>query len=184
MSVAKICVERGRKNGVMAAVGASLIVVFQAFVAIMLAKYIFDNPYVRQVLLRTGIVIFGLMAIYFYIQAKKQKTNFKIPSQKGSRSFLKGMGVSILNVFPIPYFCAISTAFNAKGTVDYGILQITLFVLAAGLGTMTTLYFYVISFLKIETKTKSFSKYSNYFMAVLMAILVIIALIRIYYPWQ
>ena len=182
MSIAKICVERGRNNGVLAAIGASLVVVLQALVAILLAKYIFDNPYVRNILLRTGLVIFGIMAIYFYVKAKR-KTTLKIPSRKGSRSFGKGVGVAALNIFPIPYFCVISTAFNAKGTVEYDTLQIVLFTVAAGLGTFTTLYFYVVSFLKIEAKTQSFSKYSNYFMAALMAILVIVALVRIYYPF-
>ncbi|HSJ11959.1 MAG TPA: hypothetical protein VK916_04705, partial [Gillisia sp.] len=55
------------------------------------------------------------------------------------------------------------------------------FILAASLGTFTTLYFYVLSFLKIEHKTEIFSKYSNYFMAALMFVLVIITIIRIFY---
>lgn len=184
MSVAKTCVERGRKNGMFAALGASVTVLFQALIAILLAKYIFDNPFVRNILLRTGLVIFGIMAIYFFVKAKQHHPEFKVPEQAGSRSFFKGFGVSALNIFPIPYFCVISTAFNAKGTVDYGNLEILLFMLAAGLGTFTTLYFYVLSFLKIESKTQTFSKYSNYFMAALMAILVVIALIRIYYPFH
>ena len=183
MSVAKICLERGRKNGILASLGASIIVVIQALIAILLAKYIFDNPFVRNILLRTGLVIFGFMAVFFYVKAKRN-TTLKIPSKKGARSFGKGVGIAALNIFPIPYFCVISTAFNAKGTIDYNTLQIILFILAAGLGTFTTLYFYVASFLKIEAKTQSFTKYSNYFMAALMAILVIVTLVRIYYPFN
>ena len=63
----------------------------------------------------------------------------------------------------------------------YGWPTIIAFAIAAALGTFTTLYIYVISFLKIEKNTQAFSKYSNYFMAGLMALLILITLIRIFY---
>ena len=91
--------------------------------------------------------------------------------------------ISALNVLPIPYFCAISTAFNAKGDIHYDGFSLLFFSLAAASGTMLTLYLYVISFMKIENKKENFAKKSNYFMAGLMLVLVLITLIRIYYPW-
>lgn len=186
MSVAKTCLEKGEKSGLMMAIGASLIVFFQAVVAILLAKYIFNHPYIKNILLRTGIVVFGLMAIYFFIAAKKKKVSVEVepPQNSEVRSFLKGMLISVLNIFPIPYFVAISTAYNAKGNYEYDFFSIVVFALAASLGAFTTLYIYVVCFMKIEKHTTSFAKYSNYFMAGLMLILIIIALARIYYPWQ
>lgn len=181
MTVAKTCVEYGKKNGIYVAIGASIIVFFQALIAVILAKYIFDNPFVRNILLRTGLVIFIVLMIYFYMKARSD-SHMKTHSKKAnSNSIFKGMLVAVLNVFPIPFFVAIAAALNVGGGVSYDWSVMLFFVLAASLGTFTTLYFYVFSFWKIEDKTDVFAKYSNYFMAALMLVLVIITIVRIFY---
>lgn len=181
MSVAKTCVQRGKKDGLLVAIGASIVVLFQALIAILLAKYIFNNPYVRNILLRTGLVIFVLMTIYFFIMAQRKKKNVEVEDTSGTRSVLKGMAVAALNILPIPFFVAIGVALNVGGNVEYHFLDILIFILGASLGTFSTLYLYVLFFARIEDKATFFSKYSNYFMAILMLVLVIITLIRILY---
>jgi threonine/homoserine/homoserine lactone efflux protein len=180
MSVAKTCVRKSKWDGTVMSFGASVIVFFQALVAILMAKYIFDHPYVHKILLRTGLVILALMMVYFFIMANRQKERIKIEKKTGRKSFLRGMGIAALNVFPIPFFVVISSVFNAKGQLEYSGLSILFFSLGAALGTLTTLYLYVISFVKIQKRTKTFAKYSNYFMGFLMMLLVIITLFRIY----
>lgn len=181
MSVAKTCVQRGKKAGMFVAVGASIVVLIQALIAILLAKYIFNNPFVQNILLRTGLVIFILMMVYFFVMAQRKRKQVEVSDTTGTKSIMKGMAIAALNIFPIPYFCAIGAALNVGGNVDYHIFQILIFILAASLGTFSTLYFYVIFFIRIEEKAVFFSKYSNYFMAILMLILVIITLFRIFY---
>jgi len=181
MTVAKTCVEHGKKNGLYVALGASIIVIFQALIAIILAKYIFDNPFVRNILLRTGLVIFIFLTIYFYVKARSNSDIESRTKKANSNSIFKGMLVAVLNVFPIPFFVAIGAALNVAGDVEYHWSLMLVFVIAASLGTFTTLYFYVFSFWKIEDKTTLFTKYSNYFMAALMLVLVIITLVRIFY---
>ena len=181
MSVAKTCVQKGKRNGMYFASGAAFVVLIQAFIAILLAKYIFNNPYIHNILLRTGLVIFILMAVYFFVMAQRKKKEVKVENTTGMRSIIKGMAVSSLNVFPIPYFCALGAALNVSGKVDYHNIQILLFVVAASLGTFSTLYLYVMFFIRIEEKAAYFSRYSNYFMAILMLVLVVITLFRIFY---
>ncbi len=183
MTVAKTCVERGKKNGILVAVGASFVVLFQAAIAILLAKYIFFNPYVRNILLRTGVVIFFFMAIYFFAKAKQRETKFRVSKNTSKRSFIKGVMISGLNILPIPYLCTIAAGMSVSGKIEYDALRIVSFSTAASLGTFVTLYFYVFSFLKIEEKTASIAKYSNYFMGILMLVLVIITMARIVYTW-
>ena len=179
MSVAKTCVERGRNNGLLVAFGASLVVVLQALIAVLLAKYIFGNPYVQNMLLRTGLVIFLIMAVFFFVKAKQGKVpKVKLSKNRGIKSLGKGMMISALNVLPIPYFCALGVALNVNGAVEYHVLAIGIFVLAAALGTFTALYFYVIFFARIQNRATTFTQYSNYFMAGLMVILMIITFIR------
>lgn len=184
MTVAKTCLETGKKNGILVAIGASSIVFVQALFAILLAKYIFFNPYVKNMLLRTGAVIFFLMAIYFFVKAKQRRTKMKVYKHAGSRSFFKGVMMSLVNVLPIPYFCTIAAAMSVSGKIEYDALRIFIFGIAAGAGTFVTLYFYVLSFLKIEKKTASITKYSNYFMGILMLILVMLTVARIIYTWN
>ena len=182
MSVAKTCVQHGKKNGTLVAIGASLVVALQALVAILLARYIFGNPFVRNMLLRTGLVIFLIMAIFFFIKAKRSHVKkVKISKHTGSKSLGKGMMISVLNILPIPYFCALGAALNVSGKVSYDIIAISVFIAAAVLGTFSTLYLYVIFFARIENRSASFARYSNYFMAGLMVVLVIITLIRTIY---
>lgn len=182
MSVVKTCLEYGKKNGILVALGASVVVIFQAVIAILLAKYIFGNPFVRIVLLRTGLVIFLIMAIFFFIKARKSKSQVtRIPKHPGRRSFGKGVMLSILNILPIPFFCALGAGLNVSGKVEYDLLAITIFALAAASGTFTVFYGYVLGFQRIEKKSTSFAKYSNYFMGFLMLVLVLITMVRILY---
>ncbi len=185
MTVARTCLERGKKNGILVAIGAAVVVVVQALVAILLAKYIFFNPFVKNILLRTGAVIFFLMAIYFFAKAKQKSTKIKVYNKHNdTRSFFKGVMMSAINVLPIPYFVAIAAGMSVSGKIEYDATKIIAFIIAAGTGTFVTLYFYVFSFLKIEKKTATITKYSNYFMGVLMLILVIITLARVIYTWE
>lgn len=181
MTVAKTCIEQGKRNGLYVAVGASIVVLFQALIAVLLAKYIFDNPFVRNILLRAGLVIFVLLTVYFFVKAGRDP-HIETQSRKANSSTIfKGMLVAVLNVFPIPYFVALGAALNVGGDMSYDWSLMIVFVVAASTGTFTTLYFYVISFIKIEDNSEVFTKYSNYFMAFLMLALVIITLIRIFY---
>lgn len=181
MTVAKTCVNHGKKSGLFLALGASIIVFLQALVAVLLAKYIFDNEFIKNIILRAGLVIFILFSVYFFIMAQRDPhiaTQSSIPNNK---SIFKGMIIALLNVFPIPYFVAIGAAINVGGDLSYDWMNIVIFSLAASTGSFTTLYAYVLFFDKIEAKTETFSEYSNYFMAGLMLVLVIITVIRIFY---
>ena len=180
MSVAKISVKRGKKNGIYFAIGASFVVLLQAIIALFLARYIFDNPFVKNVLLRAGLVIFCLLAIYFFIMGKGRKKEVEINPVTGVQSIFRGAMLAVLNVFPIPYFVALGAALNINGKVNYHLLNNAVFVVAASIGTFSTLYLYALFFARIQDRETYFSKYSNYFMAGLMLILVIITLIRIF----
>ena len=181
MSVAKTCVKKGKKNGIFMAAGASFVVLIQAFIAIILARYIFNNPFVHNVLLRAGLVIFLIMMVYFLIMAKRRRKEVEVSPTSGFRSIVKGMVIGALNVFPIPYFVALGAALNVNGDIEYHLLNNAVFVTAASLGTFTTLYLYALFFARIEDEEAFFARYSNYFMAGLMLVLVIITFIRIFY---
>lgn len=163
------------------AAGASFIVFFQALVAILMARYISTHPSVRIMLLRMGLVILILLSIYFFVKSRMKQKPIPVKEFKSKTSFFKGLGISIINVFPIPFFVVISTLFNTGTDLDYDAWSIFFFSLAAALGTLSTLYLYIFSFIQLGIDRKRFIKNSNLFMGVLMLILIIVTSLRIYY---
>ena len=179
MTVAKTCVEKGKKSGLYVAIGAGIVILIQAFIAVMLAKYIFDHPFVRRMILRAGLVVFCILAVYFFIKARHKKGITHNRQKAQAQSLFKGMLIAALNVFPIPYFVAIAGAMDLSGGMEYDWSLVVSFAVAACLGSFTSLYLYVVLFDKIEKKAESFAKYSNYFMVGLMLVLIVVALVRI-----
>ncbi len=181
MTVAKTCMESGKKSGILVAIGACSITLVHALIAILLANYIAHNEHVRNLLFRTGIVIFVLMAVYFFISAKKAKVkHVEIDKHTGLHNLGKGVLISALNLLPMTYFCALGVTLNVASGMKYEILSIAMFMLAAALGTFVALYLYIIGFQRVEKKSVKLTKYTNYFMAGLMIVLVILTLVRMY----
>lgn len=179
MTVAKTCVEKGKRNGLYVAIGAGIIILIQAFIAVLLANYIFDHPLVRKIMMRAGLVVFCILAVYFFIQARHKKGVKHNRQKANANSVFKGMLIAALNVFPIPYFVAIAGAMDVSGGMDYDWSMNIAFALAACAGSFTSLYLYVVLFDKVEKQAETFAKYSNYFMAALMLVLILVTVIRI-----
>jgi len=181
MAIAKTCVDFNVKAGKQKAFGAVVVVFVQALLAILIAKQILNNPNFKENILLAGILVLGIMMIYFFIAARRQKIETASKKTgKHSQSFLKGVLISSLNVFPIPYFVIISTLFTPENHVDFTWTTKLIFALSASLGSLTTFLAYVYFFDKIIKQNKLFKQYSNYFMAALMLGLLIITLYRVY----
>ena len=183
ITAAKISSEKGKMNGILFATGASVTVVLQAYIAVLISKYLYNNPFVLDILLKIALLIFAFFAIYFFIMARKngeQKVRKKAEVKKRN-SFYKGVFLAILNILPIPYFCGLNAAWNVSGWIKFQLSDILVFIMAAGMGTFAMLYLYVVYFDKLQTRSDRFSRYSDYILSVLMFILLIITLIRILY---
>lgn len=181
MSIAKTCVDISLKAGKQKAIGAAIIVFVQAFIAILIAKEIKKYPDYNESLLFIGVFVLSVMLIYFLISAIRQKTIHLSRKASGNKNyFLRGAGISSLNIFPIPYFVVLSTLFTPVNHIEFSVQIKLLFSLSAALGSLTTFLGYVYFFDKIIKQNDTFKQYSNYFMAVLMLCLLVITLYRIY----
>lgn len=182
ITAAKISTQKGKLNGVTFAGGASLVVLIQGLIAVSISKYLYHNREIVDILLKVALVIFVLLGIYFFIIARKKKEK-RIRMVKVSKksSFFKGILLATLNVLPIPYFAGLNALWSVSGLMEYTIMDIIIFVFAAGLGTFAMLYMYVFYFDKSQSQSGQFSKYSDYILSALMLVLVIITLVRIFY---
>jgi threonine/homoserine/homoserine lactone efflux protein len=182
MNAAKTSVDKGKLNGVIFSLGVVVIIMTQAYIAVMISKFLYRNPEVIDLLFKIAIGVFAFFAIFFFVSAKRNKVkNIRMVKVSKKNSFFKGMLLASLNLLTIPYYAGLNVMWNATGWIKFEIWDILTFVLAAGCGTFTVLYLYTIYFNKLEAKTDRFSKNSNYILSLLMLVLLTITIIRIFY---
>ena len=135
LTAAKTSATKGKLNGILFAVGAAIVVMIQAYLAVHISKYLFNNPFVIDVLLKIAVIVFSFFAIYFFVVARKRRNKkMKVVQVSKKSSFYKGMLLSTVNVLPIPYFSGLHAAWNVSGWIQFKVLDILLFLMAAGVG--------------------------------------------------
>lgn len=181
LNAAKASVEKGKANGVMFGLGVAVAVMMQTYVAVRIAKYILRNQHVIEVLLQIAIVLFFVLAIFFFIKGRKQRhREIVLVEGKKRNSFSRGVFLALINLLAIPYYSGLNTVFHGQGFMTYALEDEVVFILAAGGGTFLAMYLYVFYFDKMEQKTSAFSKNSNYILSALMVLLFIITCIRFF----
>lgn len=182
MNAAKTSVDKGKAAGIVFSLGVSLTIMVQAYVAVLISKYLFQNPEIIVGIQKAAIAIFGFFAVFFFFRARHEKEK-PVPMTRMSHknNFFKGILLASLNLLTIPYYSVLNAMWNSSGWIQFELLDIATFVFAAGCGTFSMLYLYIVYFNRLETKTNAFSKNSNYVLSLLMLILLVITLIRIFY---
>lgn len=179
MNAAKTSVEKGRLNGIIFSMGVSSMIMIQAYVAVLISKLLNKNLGIVAILMDIAIGVFAVLAVYFYMAAKRNKTKKpKLVKVSKKNSFFKGMLLAAFNLLTIPYYSGLNVMWNATGWIKFKAWDILTFVLAAGTGTFSVLYMYTVYFNKLENKTNRFSKNSNYILSGLMVVLLFITLAR------
>lgn len=182
LNAAKISVEKGKHNGIIFSLGVSTMVVFQAYIAVLISKFLYRNPEVIIWLQKAALAVFAFFAIYFFVKARKENhRDRQIVTVRRRNSYLKGLVLASVNLLTIPYYSALNAMWNASGWIDFKFWDIAVFIVSAGCGTFSVLYLYTVYFTKLDSRTNAFSRNSNYILAVLMLILLVITLIRIFY---
>jgi threonine/homoserine/homoserine lactone efflux protein len=181
VNAAKTSVEKNKLNGVVFSLGVSTMIMLQATVAVFISKFLDRNPDVVAVLLKIALFVFAVLAVYFFLAARKNKKK-EIKTIKISKrnSYFKGVFLAGINLLTIPYYSGLNIMWNASGWIKFMVWDIIVFVLAAGMGTFSVLYLYVFYFDKLEHKTDRFAKNANYILSVLMLVLLIITIVRVY----
>jgi len=182
MNAAKTSVKKGKNNGIMFSLGVATMVMMQAYVAVLISKFLYRNPEVIDLLLKIALGVFTFFAIYFFISARREASKkIKMAGVSRKNSFFKGMLLAALNLLTIPYYSGLNAMWNASGWIKFEVWDIGIFMLAAGCGTFAVLYLYTVYFYKLERKTRTFGKNSNYILSALMLVLLAITIIRIFY---
>jgi threonine/homoserine/homoserine lactone efflux protein len=73
MKAVKISIKETHKKAVYFALGVSLIVIIQAYIAVGFSKILLDNPDYLATLQKIGTVVFAGLSIFFFNQVRKEK---------------------------------------------------------------------------------------------------------------
>jgi len=155
-----------------------LVVSAQAYIAIILTKYISENPNFLESLEQVGPVIFILLSIYFFIQSKKQKQEVKASKDRKGNSFLSGVLLSMLNMFSIPFFCGITATLEMFNLMSFDNYPIAFFIIGSTVGTFCILLLYGKYANFIQKKTGKLTKDISLVLSLITGLVAVFMLIK------
>ncbi|MCF6129243.1 lysine transporter LysE [Flavobacterium sp. AS60] len=182
MTAAKISTQEGKNEALSFAAGASVIIFFQTFIAVLFARFISIHEEIVSTLQEIGIFVFSLLSIYFFWiakQPKKIKTDSKVKG-KSNRFFL-GMLLSTLNLLPIPFYVFASMSLSASGYFSFDKIPVSSFVIGVVSGSFTVFYIYIVAFKKIEKKTEFLMRNINTIIGSVTTFMAVITLFKLLY---
>lgn len=177
MTAVRTSIEKGRSAGISFSAGAAFVVFIQASIALLFANYLNNHPEILEKLKIAGIVVFVLLAVFFFVQAhKKFKAEGK---QKKGNYFVTGMLMSSMNMLAIPFYLGLSAFLGNKGLLILHQPYITIFVLGAVLGAFALFATYAYFADIIIKKAQFIAKNINYILSVLFIILALTTFIKL-----
>jgi len=182
MTAAKISLQESRNEAISFAAGASVVVFFQTFIAVLFARFISNHQEIVTTLQEIGIIVFSLLSIYFFWVAKKPKkpkTNLKVKGK--SNRFFFGMLLSTINLLPIPFYVFASMGLSAAGYFSFDKIPVSSFVIGVVLGSFTVFYIYIAAFKKIEKKTEFMMQNINTIIGSVTTFMTVVTLIKLLY---
>lgn len=177
MTATKISLESDKKTALQFAFGVSSVVFIQAFIAILFLKVIHTNPIILDSIQIVSIIIFFILSFVFLFKAISEQKRIT-PKKNVKNSFLTGIGLSMINMFSIPFYCGMGAVFNMNGWLSLELSKILFFVIGAVIGTYLILSQYILLAEKIKSRISKFTKYLNFILAAITGIVAIFSLIK------
>ena len=182
MTAAKISLQEGKNEAISFAIGASVIIFFQTFIAVLFARFISNHQEIVSTLQEIGIFVFSLLSVYFFWIAKKPKKIKTDSRVKGkSNRFFLGMLLSTLNLLPIPFYVFASMTLAASGYFSFDKIPVAEFVIGVMIGSFTVFYIYIVAFKKIENKTEFLIRNINTIIGSVTTFMAVLTLIKLLY---
>ena len=177
MTAVRTTIEKNRNEGIWFALGAALVVIPQAFIALVFARFFGENPYIVERLKLGGIFVLFLLSVVFFIQARK-KFKGEGAKRKG-KSFWIGMLMSLMNMLAIPFYLVLSSVLENRGLLNTEQPFINLFVSGVFLGAFTLFFVYVQFARVIQKRAQFIARNINYILSALFLVLAILTLFKL-----
>lgn len=114
MNAVKIWVTSGKKSALFFIFGVGVVVAIEAWAAAVFSKFVYQNPEVQRQFLWVGVLVFSVLALYFFRAAYRA-----IQTLKAQRNFFtRGMVLAALNVLNIPFYAVLHALMrNVTGSI-------------------------------------------------------------------
>lgn len=178
MTALKISLEKNKKESYYYSLGVSLVVCIQAYIAILLTKYIYENPTILESLEQVGIVIFFLLSMFFFKQSKSKNTVAKPSKDRKGNSFFTGVLLSSLNMFAIPFFCGTTATLELFHLMSFETLLVAFFIFGSTTGTFCILFLYGKYAKNIQKKTGKLTKDIGLVLSIITGLVAVFMLIK------
>ncbi|MDP3314211.1 MAG: hypothetical protein Q8S45_12765 [Lutibacter sp.] len=167
----------GTKESIQFAIGAAMIVFFQAGLALLFADILIQNPWIIEKLKVGAIFVFFGLSISFYMLTRRKKSK-EIAPKRGA-FLLQGMGMSIINMLAIPFYLGVGIFLIDSGILVLEKPFIFLFIVGATLGSFLLFFTYILLANQIIKRFYFIAKNINYILSLLFLCLGIITIIKV-----
>ncbi len=180
ITAAKVSLKDGKVEAVFFAIGATIIVFIQTFLALLFADFINSHPEIINKLQEIGLFIFIALTAYFFWKAKKPKApKDEIKVRSKTNRFFLGMLFSALNLFPIPYYVFVTITLSTYGYFAFIKSFIYAFVFGVVAGSFLVFYLYILFFKKKDAKSSFLMNNGNYIIGTITGIVSIVTLFKL-----
>jgi threonine/homoserine/homoserine lactone efflux protein len=180
MTAAKVSIVDGRNEAISFAIGATVIVLFQTYIAIQFAKFISSRHDIITLLQEIGLFLFLAITIFLFWTAKKpKKEKQEIRLHSKSNRFFLGMLLSGLNIFPIPFYVFVSISLSSFGLFYFNSLNVYSFVSGVGIGSFTIFYLYILYFKYHQSKSDYLIKNGNYIIGTITGLVSLVTFFKL-----
>ena len=181
LTAAKIRIAKSLKSALFFISGACLIVIGQVYIGVFFSKLIIENDEVLSIMEQLSIVIFLLVSIFYFIKAIKFKGTLEpkvLVKTEGFKMIGQGMLLSLLNIFPIPFYIGFSSFLAGRGLFIYQFPEAHLFITGAVMGTFLMMFLYVRYIKELGFDSEKFQKSTNYLIAFLTLFIALFTAIK------
>lgn len=185
MAVAHNAINKGVRAGIVMGLGAALIEFFQVLVALKFTWLFAEGGVVGQALQLVAMVVFFAAGFYFLFFAKAKPSELKEEEkEKGGHDFVKGMGISMLNLMVIPYWIFYGTLLTENGLLERENIYVLIFAAGATAGAFALLVCYAFLGARILSKSETVTRWVNKFIGVVLVGMGIWQLVEVLELWS
>ena len=178
MTVADVTIHKSLRAGLWVALGAALVEMLQAFVALEFSGWWAGGGFWDQLIQWGAVVVFVVFGVYFLW---KKPSSIELEASEGSartKHFFKGVLVSALNLLAFPYWIFYGTYLANDGWLaDVSLVSVFAFGVMAG--TFVLLYFYARLSLSIVSRAQQFAWLTDRIIGVVFLFLAFVQLWRL-----
>jgi hypothetical protein len=180
MTAVKVAMERSQQAAWRFCLGACITIFFQAWLAIAFGTYLSKHTEIIDLLKGTGIFIFLLLSVVFFIQAIRSKVRPENTRTGDGLPIMLGMGIAAMNFLNIPFYLSAGTVLEGNGYITIYFPFYFFFVGGLTLGSGAALALYVLGAGWIVKNARFLARHLNYFLGGLFLLIAIIQMVQFY----